>query len=236
MSVWVWFHEFQRHAAERKDRDRLRLCQVHDQAYNLREKDPDQALRIFTEARQLAQQLGESWMVLFYDHWRLTALMHFKRDYRNVLELAVQTALEVRKPLYTAYPGRFTAFEDLIDAYTGIDPAGYADVILDAMAYLDRELPPGCDGEGRYALLGSQRIFYQELDRLDEAYEWAMKTMEIAEGDQKRHRRGALAGLHLLCAVRDQRQRGDWETLAGLVAKAVMRWLAGSGIRWSCRS
>src|SRR5262245_6733012 len=188
MSVWAWFGDFRRSAAEHKDRDRLRLCQVHDQAYNLRENDRDQALRIFTEARQLAQQLGESWMVAFYDHWRLTAMMHFKRDYRNVLELAVQTALEVRKPLYTAYPGRFTAFEDLIDAYTGIDPAGYADVILEAMSYLDRELPPGCDGEGRYALLGSQRIFYQELDRYDEALDWAMKTMALAEGDSKRHR------------------------------------------------
>ncbi len=215
MSVWEWFNAFQRDALERHDRDRVRLCQAHGQAYSLREKDPDQAFLIFSEARQLARQLDEPWMVLFYDHWCLSALMHFKRDYRNVLDRAVQAALDARKPTYAAYPGRLSAFGDVIDAYIGIDPAGYAGPVQEAMAFLDREIPPRPDAEGRYALLGSQRTFYQELDRNDEALEIALKTMALSESDHKRHRaeHWQVFNYCALCGI--AAARGDWDNLAG---------------------
>src|SRR5688572_25435064 len=143
MSVWDWFHEFEREAWLRKDEERLRLLHYYHQGYQLRDRDPDQAFLLFVEARHLAQRLGQPWMALFYDEWRVTALMHFKRDYRNVLDLAVGGALEARKPQYAAYPGRFGVFDNLIAAYLGIDPAGHADAVAQALDYLEKEVPDG---------------------------------------------------------------------------------------------
>jgi hypothetical protein len=213
MSVWDWFHEIERDAWQRKDRDRLRLCQAYHQGYQLREKDPDQAFLLFSEARQLAQQMGEPWMVLFYDEWRVTALLHFKRDYRNVLDLAVQAALEVRKPQYTAYDGRFGIFDNLIAAYLGIDPGGYADAVQQAMDYLDKELPQEPDSH-RYLLLARRRIFCLELDRFDEAFEWAMKELTLSDGDRDRSRAEHFQ-VFVYCALcQVAHARGDWDNLA----------------------
>ncbi len=214
MSLWDWFNEFERRAWEQRDRERLRLCQAYHQGYQLREKDPDQAFLIFSEARQLAQQLGEPWMVLFYDEWRVTALLHFKRDYRNVLDLAVQAALEVRKPQYATYEGRFGIFDNLIAAYLGIDPGGYADAVHQAMDYLDKELPREPDSH-RYLLLARRRIFCLELDRFDEALEWALKEMALADGDRDRHRAEHFLAFVYCALCHVAAARGDWDNLAG---------------------
>jgi hypothetical protein len=212
MSVWDWFNEFVRDAARRQDRDRLRLGQAHARGYQLREKDPDQAFLIFSEARELARQLGEPWMALFYDTWRVTALLHFKRDYRNVLEPAVQAALEVRKSQYAAYPDRFGVFDNLLAAYLGIDPGGYADAVLQAMDHLDRELPaePNTD---RCMLLTRRRQFYYDLDRFDEAFDCAMQELAVTEGlpgrgNAEHHQVFIYCDL---CEI--AYARGDWERL-----------------------
>ncbi|HKI36836.1 MAG TPA: hypothetical protein VKA46_33600 [Gemmataceae bacterium] len=213
MSAANWFQDFERDARERHDTERLRLIQYGYQGYQLREKDPDQAFLLFSEARQLALRLGEPWMALFYDERRVTALLHFKRDYRNVLDLAVQAALEVRKPQYATYPDRFSIFDGLIAAYLGIDPAGYADAVRQAMDYLDQEVPREPDSH-RYLLLARRRIFCLELDRFDEAFEWAMKEMALADGDRDRHRADHFL-VFVYCALcQIAAARADWDNLA----------------------
>jgi hypothetical protein len=212
MSSWDWFHEFERTALEKHDRERLRLCQAYHQGYQLREKDPDQAFGIFSEARQLAHQLGESWMALFYDEWRATALLHFKRDYRNVLDLAVQAALEVRKPQYATFPGRFGIFDNLVAAYLGIDPGGYADAVQQAMDYLDKELPQEPDSH-RYLLLARRRIFCLEQNRYDEALDWSLKEMALADSDRDRSRAEHFQ-VFVYCALcQIAAARGEWDNL-----------------------
>ena len=115
-------------------------CTLTTRATSSGSADPDQAYRLFHEGQQLAQNLHEPWLVLFFEEWCGTALLHFKRDYRNVLDLVVRSALEARKPQYAQYPGRLGVFDNLIAAYLGIDPAGYAEPVRQAMDYLDGEL------------------------------------------------------------------------------------------------
>jgi hypothetical protein len=209
---WDWFDEYEIDALRREDAKRLRLASYHHRAYEHRETDPDRALALIAEGRRFAQALGEPWWVLFYDHYRVHALLHFKQDYRDVLDLAVRNALEVRKPAYVGYPRRLLIHDDLISAYTGIDPLGYADRIREALGWLDQETP--AEGEDRYMLLGSQRELALELGLLAEAECWIQRTLELAARDADATRavhfsvftHAGLADLSF--------RRQDWATLA----------------------
>jgi hypothetical protein len=107
--------------------------------------------------------------------------LHFKQDFRVVLDLAVRNTLEVRKPAYAGFPRRLLIHLDLISAYLGIDPAGHADSVRQALAYLEQEVEPISDE--RYLLLGSQRQFALDLDRLMEARELGRASLALAAED-----------------------------------------------------
>jgi hypothetical protein len=139
--IWDWFDEFELEARRKGDQERTRLGSLHRDAYRFRESDPDRALKLYGEGRRLAGLLREPWWMLYYDQQTVHALLHFKQDYRNVLDLAVANVLEVRKPSYGAFPRRLLIHGDLVSAYLGIDPAGHADSIQQALDYLDRESP-----------------------------------------------------------------------------------------------
>jgi hypothetical protein len=187
MSITLdWFDEFEWDAHRGGDRERILLSDLHHQAYRFRETDPDHALSLYAEGRQLAVRLREPWWTLYYDQQRVHALLHFKQDYRDVLDLAVRNTLEVRKPSYSAFPRKLLIFGDLVSAYLGIDPIGYADAIRQALDHLDRESPAG--GDERYLLLGSQRQFALEHDRLDEAEEFSQRSLALAAEDDDRSR------------------------------------------------
>lgn len=181
-----WFDEYERDARQSGDADRCRLGLLHRQAYHFRETDPDQALALLDDGRRLAVALREPWWALYYDQQRAHALLHFKQDYRDVLELAVRNTLELRKPGFAAFPRRLLIHGDLVSAYLGIDPVGHAEQIRQALGYLDGQVPEA--GDERYLLLGSQRQFALELDRLDEALALSHDSLALAAADPSRER------------------------------------------------
>jgi hypothetical protein len=180
-STWDWFDEFEWEARAAGDGERALLGELHRRAYRFRESDPDQALALYQEGRQLAARLQEPWWVLYYDQQRVHALLHFKQDYRDVLELAVRNTLEVRKAPYAGFPRRLLIHADLVSSYLGTDPAGHADSIAQALDYLDREAPPL--GDERYLVLGSRRQFALDLGRLDEADALGRRSLALAAED-----------------------------------------------------
>src|SRR5262245_34571596 len=181
MSDLDWFDEYECDARRAGHGDRLRLAQLHRLAYAFRETGPDQALALLDEGRRLAERLREPWWALYYDQQRVHALLHFKQDYRDVLDLAVRNTLELRKPAYADFPRRLMIHGDLVSAYLGIDPEGYADAIRQALDYLDAQSPPA--GDERYLLLGNQRQFALDLGRLDEAHAFSAQSLELAAAD-----------------------------------------------------
>jgi hypothetical protein len=186
MSHFDWFDRFEIEALQAGDPERIRLARLHHQAYDQREADPDRALALIAEGRRLAERLRQPWWALYYDHYRVHALLHFKQDYRAVLDLAVRNTLEVRKPEYAEFPRRLLIHDDLVSAYIGIDPVGNAGPIREALAYLDGEVPP--DGEDRYMLLGACRQFALDLGDLDEAEVAAQRSLALADADLERGR------------------------------------------------
>lgn len=182
MIVWEWMEEFQRQALEAGDRERFELPRLHNRAYKLRETDPAQALALLEKGSQEAARLREPWWVLFYDDWRVTAQLFFLRDFRNVLDLAVRNVLEIGKPANAQFPLRFSIQRNLIAAYLGIDPAGYADQIEPALEHLEREVP--AEGGDKYLVQGSKREFALSLDRVDDAAAAVWQALRMAVNDR----------------------------------------------------
>jgi hypothetical protein len=216
MRPWDWFDAWEVEALRRSDAKRARLARLHHEAYDHREKAPDRALGLIAEGRALAEALREPWWALYYDHYRVHALLHFKQDYRDVLDLAVRNTLEVRKHAYAEFPRRLLIHDDLVSAYTGIDPAGYAGPIREALAYLDREAP--ATGEDRYMLLGGQRQFAVELGDLGTAEAAVRRTLELADADEDQGMARHFAVFTYAGLAEIAWRRGDWEVLAEAAA------------------
>jgi hypothetical protein len=217
MSIWDQFFEIREEFFRNGDEDRLRLTFLHSEGFACQETDPDRTLAIFTEGRQLARRLNEPWFVLFYDVWRVIAQLSYKHDFRNVLDLAIQCALEMRKPANAQHAWRFAAFNNLVNAYAGIDPEGYDEPIRQALAYLQAEIPPG-PNDDRYVMLTHKRRFLADADRPDEAYRVAQEQLALADTDPNRHNADwyTIAVHNHLCGL--CAQKGDWEGVASHAA------------------
>jgi hypothetical protein len=210
MSVWDWIIEFTDKA--QADGDRLRLQQIFDNASRFARTDPDVMLGLLAEGKALAQQLGEPWWVLFFDHWRLQALLHFKYDYREVMPIAVQATLEARKPQYAELPQRVCLHEDLIYAYVGTDAEGHAERIGQALDYMRQHVGPDLDC--RYCVQGCCAQFALQRGRLDEAHAAALEMLAMTDAERVRSTADHYAADAYtdLCAVAFA--RGDWAALA----------------------
>jgi hypothetical protein len=211
MSVWEWVHKFHEEAEARGDRERVRLLQLYESAARFAKTDPDVMLGLLAEGRALAERLGEPWWVLFYDHWRLQAQLHFKFDYRDVIDLAARATLEARKPAYAGLPQRVCLHEDLIYAYVGIDAEGNAERIRQALAYMEQEVGPGLDC--RFCVQTCCAQFALQRGRLDEAQEASLRLLEMTDAEPNRHTADHFAAdaYSDLCAAAFG--RGDWEAL-----------------------
>jgi len=213
MDIWDWYNECLRRFKRDSDRERLRMARFHPQGFDCQETDPERTLALFTEGRNLAEQLGEPWWVLFYDVWRVQALIGYLHDYRNVLDLAVRCALEVRKPSYDRHPWKFAIFNHLVRIYTEIDPLGHADAIREALAYLEAELPPE-PNDDRYVMLGRKRKFALARGDLDEALAVALSQIALGDADEDERRVGwyTVSVYCDLCLI--YQRRGEWDAIA----------------------
>lgn len=211
MNAPDWFDEYEWNARQAGDRERAMLGAIHRQAYSFRESDPDQALAMLGEGRALAVSLKEPWWSLYYDQQRVHALLHFKQDYREVLELAVRNTLEARKGTYAEFPRKLLIHGDLVGAYLGIDPLGYADAIQQALDYLEAQTPR--DGDERYLLLGNQRQFALEQGRLDSAYLCCLRSLDVANRDADPARAKHFLVFTFAALAEIAWRQGDWLAL-----------------------
>jgi hypothetical protein len=219
--MWEWWHEFVRRARQDDDRERLRLVRLYQEAFGLRETDLDACLARLREGSDLAESLGEPWFRLHFDQVHLNILLHQGGDCRAVLDLAIQNVLEVRKPQYQLFPGRFAVTLDLACTYLSIDPSGYELEIRDLLAYLDGLMGPALEDEHPYLEMQKVRLALK-LGLLDEAHAAALRMLDLVEGE-----RGTGGGLYsayahsLLCRIAFR--QGDLESLAGWAREGVKR-------------
>jgi hypothetical protein len=214
MSDWQWFEDYHADALRCGDAQRARLLQLHQDAFAVREVDPDRTLLLLADGRRLAQALGEPWWVLLFDHWRLHSTLHHKRDYRNVLDAAVRNVLEVRKPLYLGFPQRLWMYNDLVNIYLNLDPLGYIEEIDQTLTQAESELTPARD-TSVYLLLESRLDAAICQDRLDDALRIGLGIQGKAQTDSNRWTADhfLISNFQTLCYVASLRK--DWSAVPG---------------------
>jgi hypothetical protein len=119
------------------------LYQLLWQAMDIRASDPDEAIRLLTRGKQLAEQNDNKYWMVTFDHWRLQVLLNYKRDFTTANRLAVEAAIEARKPVYQQYSSYICVQQDMILVYKGIDPIGYAPEIKEAIDLTLDQTSPG---------------------------------------------------------------------------------------------
>lgn len=216
MNLAMWLEQWRRESQD--EPNRRRLLTLYDDAYAVREDDPEAALNRYAEGKDLADRIGEAWWSLFFDKLRLDARMHFLRDFRDVLEPAAACVREVRRGIYAKFPARWGIHDTLLAAYIGIDAEGYHEAITDELERLEREIPfePTAD---RYLLLARQREFAAERRRWEEAHRAGERELDLAAADPHDAQSDHFAAFAFAGLCQIAYERRQWSKLDDFVSR-----------------
>jgi hypothetical protein len=218
MTWWQWVVDFRNSARAAGDVERLRLVSLCQEASGSRERDPERTLARFEEGRLLARRLNEPWWALYYQGQVVHLLVHFIRDLRRALDLAVPAVLEGRKPIYEGCPIRDQVQQDLIAVHFCVDPDGYADLVREGLREIEQRLPD--DYSLRLHHVNLRRWCAEKSRRPEEHYAAAQPVLALIASDPAHH-----SSLHYstfvytgLCRVHFA--RGQWQELDETAALA----------------
>ncbi len=218
MKLETWIEESRREFLNHPDRTKHRLFGYYEDAYEVREAEPDRSVAILREAIASSERLEEPWWRLFYEKLRLDAQIHFARDFRNTLDPAAHCALELRNPRFAGFPGKCAVQDTLVAVYLGIDAEGYAEAIREMLDVQEREIPvkPCVD---RYHWLDRSRSFAMQHEDWGKAQEWAEREIELlAEEKNRRTSQHFESFVYAdLCQIAFRRK--NWTQLAEFVDK-----------------
>lgn len=138
---YSWIRQFQLDALRKGDIQRLRLVEYQSSAWEHFESNPQQSLQILYEARDLAEQLHEPCWMLYYDSWLGECLNLYLNDFKQGIQHAMKTVVEIRKPEYERCTMLCRGYRIVIESYIYSDPVGYADKIRELIAYTDDAIP-----------------------------------------------------------------------------------------------
>jgi len=141
VDVYGWIQNFQMEAIRKGDFRRLQLVEMQTLAWQHFETNPQQSLYILRQARDLAEELHEPCWILYYDSWLGECLNLYLNDFKQGLQHAMKTVVEIRKPEYERCTMISRGYRIVIESYIYSDPVGYADKIRDLIEYADNEIP-----------------------------------------------------------------------------------------------
>jgi hypothetical protein len=180
MNLGAWFRNCRKEYKD--DASRRRLLELFDDAYQIREEDPGDALHRYREGKELANRLGEAWWSILFDKMQLDAKCHYQRDYRDVLEPAAGCVRAVRESIFDRFPARAAVHDTLVAAYLGIDAEGYHEAIQHELETLEHDVPVEASPD-RYCLLARQRMFAEEEGRWEDAQSIGHRELDLGHAD-----------------------------------------------------
>lgn len=163
-------------------------------------------LKEATSGRDYAAEVGEAWFEMLFQHFRLQRLLFWETDYDKALEEAVAATVRMRDETFRDFPQRICLHEDLISAYLGIDPVGYAGLIEQALNYMEQEMQP--DVSCRFCLLAHRFELQLACGQKQQARDVAETYLVQSENQNDHHWSDACLKL---CQISFQQQ--DWESL-----------------------
>jgi hypothetical protein len=218
MKLETWIEDCRKQYREQGEKEKNRLFGFYEDAYKLRESDPERALTILHQGIEWAELVEEPWWRLFYEKLELDGQVHFQRDFRDTLDRAARHAVEVRNPRFAGFPGRWSVEDTLLAVYLGIDAEGYAEAIREILDAQEREIPqkPCVD---RYMNLARRRTFLMLNGEWEEAQQVSETEREVlAEEKYKKTAQHFLTFTYAaLCEIAYRRK--NWVHLAEFVDK-----------------
>ena len=176
VDVYTWIQEFQINALRHGDMRRLRLVEYQSLAWQHFETNPQQSLQILYQARDLAEELNEPCWMLYYDCWLGECLNLYLNDFKEGIQHAMKTVVEIRKPEYETCAMLCRGYRIVIESYIYSDPVGYADKIRELINYTDNEIPIDYD---TYCILKKRESELEfALGRLEPAIQSAQAYLE----------------------------------------------------------
>jgi hypothetical protein len=179
VDLWGWVSRARAAARRAGDEARVRLTSLDKEAWGIFETDPHRALALYEEGLQLAEQLQEPCWQIFYKYWRIEAYIFYLCDLREAKRLAVDLAVEARKPVYGHCPVRARIYRILVDSYLFSDPIGYANQIQENLDYLENEVP--LDEDTWRLIPGRRSTLAIYLDQFEEAQRHALTYLERSQ-------------------------------------------------------
>ncbi len=191
------------------DAARLALPDLYEAGFGCHETDPDRSLALFTRGRDEAARLGESWWVLFFESWRLTALTAYAMDFARALPVAAELMPRFEAPAARRHPWRVGVLINVVYTHAQVDPAGFRADIKRGFAGLDADIPAGPVSH-RFVLNLRRTFFLRQLDLWAEADDLALRTLALADGADASNRLWFGAWILLeLCGIADTRGERD---------------------------
>ncbi|MGE3804196.1 MAG: hypothetical protein AB7K24_05950 [Gemmataceae bacterium] len=211
MSIWNWFVAKKQEYRDSGDAERLEMAQIHLQAFKLRETDPQAMLRMYTDGRDRARRLGESWWEYLYEVWIAIAYGSYLMQLDKALPQALHCVNEGQQPHLTDHPWRIAAHNTLLKLYVDIDPIGHAAAIEECLRNLAREIPED-EFEHRYVLYGQETLFLIAHGRWEEARQQCLNKLALFERHDFKNDSYLISTYLSLCEIY-WRERGREEIL-----------------------
>lgn len=210
-----WTEEWVMRAVENGDEQRLRIAQLFIASQHEPFRDPQYTLQLLDESRALAFELNELWWVLMCDFWKMQALRWGLSDYKTSLDLAVRSGVEARKPIYAGCEYRVHIHLELVATYAGVDACGYAQLVREALQFLEGEALTTSNCRFMLHEAQSDFAFEKELgcgtNSWSEAHEAALNYLAEAQraSNQFEQDHYSSNSFYRLCRVAHQRQSWD---------------------------
>jgi hypothetical protein len=179
VDLWGWFYDVARSAVRDGDQQRVQLTRLYWQSQTIRLADPHQSLAMLRQGSELAERLDEPCLKIFFDYWACEVYIFDLEDLNAGLEYATKVFVEACKPGHSHCPVLGRVYRVMMDAYIYSDPAGYAVKVHDLLAYMEQNVP--MDDDTGYLLHGRRVDLAWALDQPDQAFDLALKYLEVSE-------------------------------------------------------
>ncbi|MEO0561031.1 MAG: hypothetical protein AAF125_02885, partial [Chloroflexota bacterium] len=171
-----WYSDFCNVAYRENHPTRLQIIRLFQRLWELRHTDAVQAARLCDQVISLAQSLPDApCMLLYARYWRVELYAEYLADMEAALDYAVQNVTLSTGEAYRDCPGRAKVYWSLIKTYAYIDAVGYADEVLEMIAYASTELP--LDWHTHLQLMGMHARIHLSLENLERAREIALQYL-----------------------------------------------------------